>query len=315
MIEAEGLTKFYGRVPAIKNVSFRIDRGEIAGLLGPNGAGKTTVMRILAGFLPPSRGSARVAGRDLAPDSLEARRRIGYLPETVPLYQEMTVRSYLKFFAAIRGLTGRRRESQADKVMGLCRIDKHAGTRIGNLSKGYRQLVGVAQAIVHDPEVLILDEPTLGIDPRQVVQIRRLIMELGRERTVILSSHILPEVSMVCEKVIIMDRGRVVASDLAENLSSLIEGNQRFEIQAEGPAEEVASRLRSVTGVLKVTVEGSVRTGHYMVECAPGRDLRDELAAAVVEGGLRLLGLRSHEMSLEDVFLRLTTSEPEEDLA
>ncbi len=311
VIEAENLTKYYGTFLAIEDVSFKVDRGEIVGFLGPNGAGKTTAMRILTGFMPASSGTARVAGYDIQTQSLDVRRRIGYLPETVPLYKEMTVRAFLRFSATIRGMTGRRRETRIKDVIATCRIEDYARTPIAKLSKGYRQLVGVAQAILHEPEVLILDEPTIGIDPRQVVHIRQLIKELGREHTVILSTHILPEVSMICERIIVMDRGRIVAVDLPENLSTRLEGGRRYEVEAAGPAEDVAAKLREVRGVVKVTVEGSGETRLYRVESQPGRDIRDELSSAVVGGGFRLLGLKSHEMSLEDIFLRLTTKEKE----
>lgn len=311
MIEAEELTKYYGNVCAIEHVSFRVNPGEIVGFLGPNGAGKTTTMRILSCFMPASGGTARIAGYDVHTQSLEARRRIGYMPETVPLYREMTVTSYLQFFGSIRGMSSRWRESRIREVMDICRIDNYAQTRIGKLSKGYRQLVGVAQAILHEPEVLILDEPTIGIDARQVVQIRQLIKELGGEHTVILSSHIIPEVSMLCERIIIMDRGRVVALDSAENLSARLKGVQLFEIEARGPTEAITERLEGVHGVLKVTVEGTGDIKRYWVECEPGEDIRDELVSSLVTGGYGLLGLKSSEMSLEDIFLELTREERE----
>lgn len=311
MIEAEDLTKYYGNVCAVENVSFRVNPGEIVGFLGPNGAGKTTTMRILSCFMPASGGAARIAGYDIHTQSLEVRRRIGYMPETVPLYGEMTVRSYLQFFASIRGMDSRRRESRIREVMDICRIEDYAQTRIEKLSKGYRQLVGVAQAILHEPEVLILDEPTIGIDARQVVQIRQLIKELGGEHTVILSSHILPEVSMICERVIIMDRGRIVALDSAENLSAKLKGVQLFEIEARGPAQAIKEKLEGVRGVLKVIVEGTGDVKRYRVECEPGEDIRDELVSSLVTCGYGLLELRSSEMSLEDIFLELTREERE----
>jgi ABC-2 type transport system ATP-binding protein len=311
VIEAENLTKYYGTVCAIENVSFRVNRGEIVGFLGPNGAGKTTTMRILSCFMPASSGVARIAGYDIHSQSLEARRRIGYMPETVPLYREMTVKSYLQFFGSIRGMNSRWRESRIREVMDLCRVGNYARTRIEKLSKGYRQLVGIAQAILHEPEVLILDEPTIGIDAKQVVQIRQIIKELGGEHTVILSSHILPEVSMLCERIIIMDKGRIVALDSAENLSTRIRRSQLFEIEARGPAEAIKARLEEVRGVLSVAVEGSGDVKLYKVECEPGDDIRDELVSSLVTGGYSLLELRSSAMSLEDIFLELTKEEPE----
>ncbi|MBW2090873.1 MAG: ATP-binding cassette domain-containing protein [Deltaproteobacteria bacterium] len=309
MIEAENLTKYYGTFLAIEDVSFEVGKGEIVGFLGPNGAGKTTTMRILSGFIPPTTGTARVADYDIHSQSLEARRRIGYLPESVPLYKDMTVESFLRFYGTIRGMDRRRREARIKEVMNICRVDRYAKTHIHKLSKGYRQLVGVAQAILHEPEVLILDEPTIGIDPRQVVQIRQLIKELGQEHTVILSTHILAEVSMICERIMIMDRGKIMAVDSAENLSQRLKGTQRIEIEIKGPAETIVSRLREVKGVFNVTVEGSGDQRLFAVECSPGQDIRDELASAVVQSGFSLLGLKSYEMSVEDIFLQLTDRE------
>jgi ABC-2 type transport system ATP-binding protein len=311
MIEAENLSKYYGTFQALKDVSFKIAKGEIVGFLGPNGAGKSTTMRILAGFIPPDSGTARVAGFDVETQSLEVRRRIGYLPESVPLYKEMTVTAFLRFLATIRGLTGPRRENRIKEVINACRLNDYAKTPIAKLSKGYRQLVGVAQAIVHEPEVLILDEPTIGIDPRQVVHVRRLIQELGRDHTIILSSHILPEVSLVCERIIVMNEGRIVAVDRPENLSTALGGVRHYEIEAAGPKEKILSRLQGVKGVVKIEVEEAGPTKRYLVESQPGLDIRDELSSAVKDGGFRLLGLKSREMSLEDIFLKLTAKEKE----
>jgi len=311
LIEAQNLTKYYGGFLAIKDVSFKIDQGEIIGFLGPNGAGKTTTMRILTGFLPPSSGMVRVAGYDLQKDSLEVRRRIGYLPESVPLYRDMTVKAYLRFLATIRGVSDRKRASRVRDVIETCRLENYAGTAIARLSKGYRQLVGVAQAILHEPEVLILDEPTIGIDPRQVVHIRQLIKELGRERTVILSSHILPEISLICERVMIMNKGRIVAVDLSDRLSARFEDVERFEIEAEGDPARLVPELKRLEGVLNVSVDGAGSIRVYRVECQAGRDIRNELASVVVASGLSLLGLKVREVSLEEVFLKLTDLEEE----
>lgn len=309
MLEAQNLSKYYGNFLAIEDVSFTVERGEIVGFLGPNGAGKTTTMRILAGFMPASTGTVKVGEYDILKDSIKARKRLGYLPETVPLYNDMTVKSYLKFFATIRDYPRAKRAARIKEVMGICRIDGYANIHIAKLSKGYRQLLGVAQAILHEPDVLILDEPTIGIDPRQVVQIRQLIKDLGEEHTVILSSHILPEVSMICDKVMIMNKGRIVAVDKTENLSEHLEASQKVEIEVKGPAKVVAARLRAVDGVFKVFVEGVGEKRAYQVECKPGQDIRDELAAAIVEGGWSLTGLKTHELSLEEIFLKLTTKE------
>ena len=312
MIEAEHLTKYYGPFKAIEDVSFTIGKGEVVGFLGPNGAGKTTTMRILCGFIPPSEGTARVAGFDILHSSLQARRHIGYLPETVPLYRDMTVASYLRFFGKIRGMPRRGLENRVKEVMALCRIDGYARTQVSKLSKGYRQLVGVAQAVLHEPDVLILDEPTIGIDPRQVVQIRQLIKDLGREHTVILSSHILHEISIICERVMIMHQGRIVAADRTDNLSDRLKGSQRIELEVKGPAGEIRARLAGVKGVFKVTDQGRTDPRLYVVECAPRQDIRDELASAVVSAGFSLLGLKATEMSLEEIFIQLTTKDKAE---
>ena len=311
MIEAENLTKNYGTFKAIENVSFKVNSGEIVGFLGPNGAGKTTTMRILTGFMPPSSGSAKVNNYDIHSQSVAARKHIGYLPETVPLYKEMTVRLYLKFFGSLRGMNRKYRDARIKEVMHICRIEKFANTQIGKLSKGYKQLVGVSQAILHEPEVLILDEPTIGIDARQVVQIRQLIKDLGKEHTVILSSHILPEVSMLCQKVLIIDQGKIIAQDSAATLSTRLKGVLIFEMLIKGSSEEVQKTLKKVKGVLKITVSGEGETRRYQVECEKGKDIRDELASTIVSNGYSLLELKSTEMSLEDIFLKLTTKERE----
>ncbi|MCP4755471.1 MAG: ATP-binding cassette domain-containing protein [Proteobacteria bacterium] len=311
MIEVENLSKHYGSFKAIDEVSFTVDRGEVVGFLGPNGAGKTTTMRILTGFMPPSTGQARVAGFDIQTQSLKARKRIGYLPETVPLYKEMTVKSYLRFFGTIRGMDRRLREKRIKEVMDTCHIERYAETQIEKLSKGYRQLVGVAQAILHEPEVLILDEPTIGIDARQVVEIRQLIKDLGRDHTIIISSHILPEVSMICQKVIIIDKGRIVAVDSAENLSTRLNEGQVFEIDAKGPKDGIKASLAAVDGVLNVVVKSEGEIDRYLVECEAGLDIREQLVSSVVSGGHSLLGLKSSEMSLEEIFLKLTTKAKE----
>lgn len=302
MIEVKNLTRYYGDVPAIRDVSFSVQKGEILGFLGPNGAGKTTTMRILTGFLPPSDGTARVAGFDVFEDSLEVRRRVGYMPETVPLYPEMTVRGYLDFMATIRKAKDRR--AQVEKVMEICNIADKAETLIGKLSKGYRQRVGLAQALAHDPEVLILDEPTIGLDPKQIIEVRELIKSLGGERTIILSTHILPEVSQTCGRVLIINDGKIVAEDTPERLTSRLKGAERIHLEVENPSDELPLRLKKVDGVLSVESHGD---GAYEVECALGKDLRPEIARAVIEGGWSLRELRSVTMSLEEVFLKLTT--------
>jgi len=312
VIEAENLTKVYGNFHAIDNVSFTVNSGEIVGFLGPNGAGKTTTMRILTGFMPPSSGTAKVNNFDIHSQSVAARKHIGYLPETVPLYKEMTVRSYLKFFGSLRGMARKYRDERIKEVMNICRVEKFANTHIGKLSKGYKQLVGVSQAILHEPKVLILDEPTIGIDARQVVQIRQLIKDLGKEHTVILSSHILPEVSMLCQKVLIIDQGKIIAEDSAKSLSTRLKSVLVFELQIKGPAEEVQKTLESVNGVQKVVVTGDGETLRYSVECQKGQDIRDKLSSTIISNGYGLLEMKSSEMSLEDIFLKLTTKEKDQ---
>ncbi len=304
MIEVENLTRYYGPTRAIHNLNFRVDKGEIVGFLGPNGAGKTTTMRILTGFMPPSDGTARVAGFDVFYDSLEVRRRVGYMPETVPLYPEMTVRAYLDYMAALHKLP--KRKQAVDRAMEACAITDRANQMIAKLSKGYRQRVGLAQAILHEPEVLILDEPTIGLDPRQVTEVRSLIREIGREHTVILSSHILPEVSQTCNRVLIINKGEIVAEGTPEELTAQLQGAERVLVRIADAGPEAIDLLRRVEGITGVEpVDG----GAYQVSCVQGSDRRAELARAIVEQGWGLLELRSVGMSLEDIFLQLTTEE------
>jgi len=304
MIEVENLTKYYGNLAAIRNLNFRVEQGEILGFLGPNGAGKTTTMRILSGYMPPSAGAARVAGFDVFTDSLEVRRRIGYMPETVPLYPEMSVGSYLDFMARIRGVSDRKTRVKA--AMEACHITDKADTVIGKLSKGYRQRVGLAQALVHDPEVLILDEPTIGLDPKQIIEVRELIKELGHERTIILSTHILPEAQQTCDRVLIINEGEIVAEGTSRQLTDRLARGTLLHVQVAQPGQEVIEALRQVPGVLGVAPEDG---GSYGVTCAQGQDCRATIAATVVNGGWGLLELHSVEMSLEDIFLKLTAEE------
>ncbi len=305
MIRVENLTKYYGKRLAVDNISFNVAKGEIVGFLGPNAAGKTTTMRILTGFLAPTSGNVWVAGYNVLSHSLEARQRIGYFPEAVPLYRDETVRSYLDFLAAIRGLDKKKRKARIEDVVEICHLQEYVDVHIGKLSKGFRQRVGVAQAIIHEPEVLILDEPTIGIDPIQVAMTRQLIKELGKERTVLLSTHILPEVSMTCERVIIINEGKIVAEDRIENLSSMISGKRRVRLEIEGPSKEVVKRLRRIDGVQQVSYEGT----HYIVESSAGQDVRSKITAAVVQSGWTLLSMEFIEMSLEEIFIKLTTEE------
>jgi ABC-2 type transport system ATP-binding protein len=305
MIRVEHLTKYYGKRLAVDDISFNVEKGEIVGLLGPNAAGKTTTMRILTGFLAPTRGEVQIAGHNMLTQSLEARRHIGYLPELIPLYTDMTVRSYLDFLARLRGVTPDRLKNRVNDVIEICHLGEYADVFIGKLSKGFRQRVGVAQAFVHEPDVLILDEPTIGIDPIQVTMTRQLIKELGKEHTVILSTHILPEVSAICERVIIIHEGRIVAEDRIENLSSLLAGSKRIRLEIEGSFREITACLRKVKGITRV----SYSEPYYTVEYPAGVDLRGRITEALAQGGFTLLALESVTMSLEDIFLKLTTEE------
>jgi ABC-2 type transport system ATP-binding protein len=310
MIEVDRLTKYYGPVAAIQDVSFSVEKGAIVGFLGPNGAGKTTTMRILSCFMPASSGSARVAGYDVFEQSLEVRRRIGYLPENVPLYGDMTVASYLDFVAEAKGLGRAERRRRVGEVMARCLIEDVQGRLIGRLSKGYRQRVGLAQAILGNPAVLILDEPTAGLDPKQIIETRDLIRGLGGEHTIILSTHILPEVEMTCGRVVIINKGRVVAEDTPKNLTRRLKGSASLRVEVRGDVAAAQEALAAVPGVTAVRPrpEGA-DGGVFEVEAEAGRDVRAELAAAVVQRGLGLLGLHQAAMSLEDVFLELTTTD------
>ena len=310
MIQASQLTHYYGPQPAIEDVNFGVKRGEVLGFLGPNGAGKTTTMRILTGFMPPTQGKVTLAGFDVVEQSLEIRRRIGYLPETVPLHTEMAVTSYLKYMGTLRGMPARQIKRRVGEVIDVCRLQDYHKTIIGKLSKGFRQRVGIAQAILHEPEVLVLDEPTIGIDPIQVVETRRLIQELGKEQTVVLSSHILPEVNMICERVLIIHEGKIVAEDTPGNLAQRLQGSDQLQVEIGGPVAEVLTVLRRVNGVTGVTHQTQQRGRNlFTVKVDRGRDLRDEISRAVVSNGWSLLSMQLVSMSLEDIFLRLTTHE------
>jgi ABC-2 type transport system ATP-binding protein len=313
MIEVTGLTKYYGPVPAIRDVTFSVGKGEVVGFLGPNGAGKTTTMRILAGFIPATSGRAVVAGFDVFRHSLEVRRRLGYLPENAPLYTDMRVADYLEFVAEVKGLSRGRRLSQVGEMIELCRLEEVEGQLIGTLSKGFRQRVGMAQALLSDPEILILDEPTIGLDPKQIIEIRQLIKDLGGERTVILSTHILPEASMVCQRVIIINEGRIVAVDTPRNLSAKLQQSAQVRLRVQGPSMAIEAELRKVPGVLAVERErhGVDHTFNYVVETTREDEVRPRLAQAVVAKGWGLLELRPADLSLEDIFLRLVTEERE----
>jgi ABC-2 type transport system ATP-binding protein len=313
MIEVRNLSKQYGPVTAIRDVSFTVGQGEIVGFLGPNGAGKSTTMRILSCFMPATSGTARVAGYDVFRESMQVRQRIGYLPENVPLYADLTVAAYLDFVAEVKGLGRADRRRRVGDVMARCLIEDVRGRLIGRLSKGYRQRVGLAQALVADPEVLILDEPTIGLDPKQIVEIRSLIRSLAGEHTVILSTHILPEVSMVCEGVIIINRGRIVAKGSLDTLMEELAPVSRVQVQVEGPPELVNRSLRALPGVTRVEARGVTDgVGTFVVEADRARDVRRELYQLVAAQRWGLVELRSLEMSLEDLFMRAVAGEEHE---
>jgi ABC-2 type transport system ATP-binding protein len=312
VIEVQNLIKRYGPTTAVNDVSFRVEPGEVLGFLGPNGAGKTTTMRVITGYMPPSEGNAIVAGYDVSRHPLEAKRRTGYLPETPPLYPEMTVRDYLGFVAAIKGVARRERTSRVQISMERTGVADMADRHCSKLSKGYRQRVGLAQALLHNPEVLILDEPTAGLDPKHIIETRQLIKELGGDHTVILSTHILPEVSQTCQRVVIINRGRVVAVDSPDNLTSRLRGEETMYVQVDARGADVRASLEAIPGVTNVSpseVRGDLTS--FEVNSETGRDVRRELASTIVSQGWGLLELRPLRMSLEEIFLRLTTEEPD----
>jgi ABC-2 type transport system ATP-binding protein len=313
VVEVQHVTKRYGSLTAVDDISFRVERGEILGFLGPNGAGKTTTMRILTGYQPATDGRATVAGFDVAEQPIEAKRRTGYLPETPPLYPEMTVIEYLRFVARINGVPSGERRSQVSVAMKRTSISDMADRYCGKLSKGYRQRVGLAQAILHDPDVLILDEPTAGLDPRQIIETRQLIAELAGNHTIILSTHILPEVSQTCQRVVIINRGKVVAVDTPDNLTARLQGSQTLYLQVDTEGADPVPAIEGVAGVVTVT-RADHRDGiTLLVDSGRGDDIRRELARTVVANGWGLLELRPQQMSLEEIFLQLTTEDAAED--
>lgn len=314
MIEVRALTKHYGPVTAIRDVSFSVAPGEIVGFLGPNGAGKSTTMRILSCFMPASSGFAQVAGYDVFKDSMEVRRRIGYLPENVPLYTDMRVASYLDFVAEIKGMGRAERRRRVADVMERCLITDVQGRLIGKLSKGYRQRVGVAQAIINDPHVLILDEPTIGLDPKQITEIRSLIKSFAGQHTVILSTHILPEVSMVCSGVIIINKGVIVAQGPIDTLVEQFFPTARVHVEVTGPPAAVRDGMRKIPGVVSVRDEALADgRGAYVVESGRGRDVRGEIFRLAAQQHWELRELRRVGMTLEEVFIRVVAGEePEE---
>ena len=301
MIQVNGLTKDYGARRAIANLTFDAEQGEIVGFLGPNGAGKTTTMRILSGYMPPTEGTATVAGYDVVEESLEVRKRVGYLPETVPLYSDMTALEYLKFMADLRHIPNSK--DRAYETLELVNLSDRADGYIGNFSKGMRQRMGLAQALIHRPEVLILDEPTIGLDPAQVVEMRSVIRDIGKDRTVLLSTHILPEAQQICDRVLIINKGSIVAEDTPENLQSRLVGSQRVVLRVRGDSDGLAARITKIKGVRDIE---SKSDGSIEFEFAAGQDVRPQVAKAVIQGGYDLLEMTPIGMSLEEIFLELT---------
>jgi ABC-2 type transport system ATP-binding protein len=307
VIEVENLTKLYGSLVALREVSFKVDAGEVVGFLGPNGAGKTTALRILTCFMPPTSGTAQVAGLDCQLHSLEVRAKIGYLPENVPLYPDLTVRRFLAFAAAAKGVPRARIPQETERVQEVCTLAPVAHRIIGHLSKGFRQRIGIAQALLNNPPILILDEPTIGLDPTQIVEIRALIKRLGSERTIILSSHILPEVSQICQRILIINNGQIVATDTPANLTTQLQQNLQVYLEVEGSRSSVVKNLAAMPGVLDV--KPSDGADAYLIETARGEDLRPALARMVVENGWQLRELRLQDLSLEEIFMQLVTDE------
>ncbi len=304
MIRVTGLTKDYGSRRAIHDLDFNARKGEILGFLGPNGAGKTTTMRILTGYMPPTSGTATIGGFDIIENSLDVRRITGYMPETVPLYVDMTVSEYLLYMARLRHI--KNADERVKKVLDMVELGDRANGYIGNLSKGMRQRVGLGQALIHEPEVLILDEPTIGLDPAQVVNFRNLIKDIGKDRTVILSTHILPEAQQVCDRVMIINKGRIVAEDTPEMLQARLTGSQRVTLQVRGDGRGLPELLSQIPGVLHVVDKDG---GSYEFETLPGQDCRPQVARTVVDHGYDLLLLQPVNLSLEEIFLQLTRDE------
>ena len=311
MIEAENLTKFYGALPAIKDVSFSVDRGEVVGFLGPNGAGKSTTIRILTCYMPPSAGTARIGGLDCFENSLEVRRRIGYLPENVPLYGEMTVRGFLSFAARAKGVESAQIPKETERVMDVCALTSVSHRMVSHLSKGFRQRAGLAQALLGNPPVLVLDEPSIGLDPKQIIEIRKLIQHLRGEHTILLSSHILPEVAQICQRILIINKGRIMATDTPASLTNQLQKSSKILVQVRNEDAPLGSLLKDLDGVQQV-VPRDDGPGRFMVETDRSRDLRPEIARFIHEKNLELLELRMLDLSLEDIFMQLVTEEMDE---
>jgi len=311
LIEVQDLTKSFGDKTAVDHVSFKVNKGEILGFLGPNGAGKTTTMRILTGFMPATSGTALIGGFDVSTDSMEVRRRIGYLPENPPLYTDMSVHAYLDFVARIKIVPAEKRESLIADAIKKTSLEDKRDELIKRLSRGYKQRVGIAQALVHDPDVIILDEPTVGLDPKQIIEVRHLIKGLAGNHTIILSTHILPEVSMTCDRVVISNKGKIAAVDTPANLTSQLKGGQRVHIEVQADEKSARAALQEIPGIRNVSVESAGGSGRIAltVESAQGQDVRSQIAAKLVGKGWPLFELRGMHLSLEDIFLELTTDD------
>ncbi len=307
MINVEGLTRYYGEKRAISDVTFRVNKGEILGLLGPNAAGKTTTMRILTCYMPPTSGKATIGGFDIFENSMDVRRITGYLPENPPLYTDMVVRDYLSFVSQIKGVEKARIQSEVDAAVEKTNLGDVQHRIIGKLSKGYKQRVGLAQSLLNNPQIVILDEPTVGLDPKQIIEIRELIKNLSGEHTVILSSHILPEIEQTCDRVVIINEGRVVAEDSVQGLTSRMKGGERIVLQVEGDEAKLRSAIEKVSGVSTFSLNPSNGIWEALVESE--QDIRKALAKEIVSSNLGLLELTSEKFTLEDIFLQLTTKE------
>jgi len=313
MIEIQNLTKSYGQIKAVDDISFTVEKGEVLGFLGPNGAGKSTTMNIIAGFIPSTEGTVKVCGYDIMENPAEVKKKIGYLPEQPPLYMDMTVSEYLSFVADLKLVSRKQKKSQIDDVMELVKLADVRGRLIKNLSKGYKQRVGLGQALLGNPEVLVLDEPTVGLDPKQIIEIRKLIKALGKQHTIILSSHILPEVSAVCERVVIINKGKIAAIDTPENLSKGMGTVSKLSATIAGPKSSIISNIQAIYGIkyVETNMEKEKDVIEYIIESDKMVDIRRPLFFAMAKAGYPIIELKSLDLSLEDIFLQLTTQEKE----
>lgn len=312
MLSVQNVSKSFGRVKALQDVSLQIEHGEIVGILGPNGAGKTTLMRLVTGFFPPTNGKVLIEGVNLFHAASRIRKKIGYLPENNPLYRDMVTRDFLNYVAKLKGISFWKRKRQVAETIDLCGLELVRNRVIGRLSKGFQQRVGLAQALLGKPDILILDEPTNGLDPKQIIEIRTLIQNLGKERTIVLSTHILPEVQMTCQRIFILNEGRLVASGTPEELEQSVRSSDELDVTVRGDLEKSDGFLEHVSGVQKVTlVRETGKEREYLVLCDRGKDLRSEIARAVLDAGLELLSLRHAEKGLEEVFLKIVRREDE----